>query len=137
MSHLWDLSGSDGHSIHLAALRRAVPAGFRAALAVLGLVLLALGCADIARLRADPTDLGRQAGPSAHEACARPTHIGAVDAEPRAIGHLPQASISAVLAFLCAPDASIDAGLVFLMGHGSHLFDLQCRCSPGPSDPGW
>jgi hypothetical protein len=93
------------------------PAGLSTTLAVLVLVLGALGAARVADVRAQPADGGHEAGAAAHVGCAAPADFGAVDAELGALRHIADAGVAATLALLCAIHAGVETRLMFLVGH--------------------
>ena len=98
-------------------------AGFRAPLAMLGLVLSAFGRAGVANVCAKVAELGMKPRVADHEGRAAPAQIGAVATEPCAIGHVVHAGafVAAMLARLGAMHARLDTGLMFVMCHGMIL----------------
>lgn len=80
-------SGLDAGAGHLTAFLPAKSACFGASLTMLGLVLLALGTARIANLPAQPAQIGRESGTSAHEGRRTPTGFRTVPVESNTFGH--------------------------------------------------
>ncbi len=107
--------GPLGHrSSHLATGLSAAAARLGAALAVLVLVLAALGGAAIARLSAHAAHLAMQVGVARHQPRAEGAGIGAVATSPNALGHhldhfAAQAGRRAVFAFSQASQTSLNA----------------------------
>jgi hypothetical protein len=128
-------SGGPSHAsrrrCQLPALLGAAAAGLCATLAMLCLVLRALVRAAVACVGADPANLRREPGAPAHEARADPAEIGAVDAKTRAVRHVPETGVGAVLALLCAPQTRFDAGPVLLMRHRIPPFESNGPASHG------
>ena len=83
---------------------------------VLGMLGAFLG-ASIADLGADVTGLFDELRAATHEGDTQAAHFGAIETHPRTIGHVPQASVGAVVAILGTLTTSGDAGLVLLMRH--------------------
>src|ERR1041384_5916234 len=99
---------------HLPAFFGAGAAGLGAALAVIHLVLPALRSARLADLRAHAAKVRGEARVARHEGGGEPAGLGAVAVKADAFGHhlhvaLAEAGVSAVLAFLGAADAGLDA----------------------------
>jgi hypothetical protein len=93
-----------------------------AALTVINIMPSALSATSLADIGAYATKFLHELRAAAHEACRGPAHRRAVFVEPNALGHhgdiaFTQASLGAVLAFLGAANASIDARLVLFVGH--------------------
>jgi hypothetical protein len=121
----------------LAAFLRAVTAGIRAAFAVFVVGLAAFRSAGVADFRAERTEAGVKLRSATHESCCCPANVGAVDAKARALFSDPETLVGAMLAFLSASNASVDAALVFLVCHNSDLsvFLLVAVTSLERSDP--
>jgi hypothetical protein len=68
---------------------------------------------------------------AAHERRRGPADIRAVDAEPGALGHRPEAAVGALFAFLRALYASVDAALIRLGWHTLSLSFLLVNRHPG------
>lgn len=110
---------SGGRASHPTALLSAALAGFGALLAVVVLVLAALGCTGLTNFGADAANLLRELRTAAHERGGVPAHLGAVFIEPDALGHhgdilFAQAGVAAVFTRLGAADTGFDTALVVL-----------------------
>ena len=101
------------------ALFCALAARFGAAFAMLVVVLAALGGASVADLRAKLAEMRVELRSAAHESRRQPAKVGAINTEPRAFFHAPQAGVAAMFALLGATNAGVDAALVgfVLMWH--------------------
>jgi len=75
------------NSTHAAALIRAAPASRGALLAMLMLMLAALGCASVANLGAGLAQPGRIGAAARHEADRQTANLGAIDVQGNAARH--------------------------------------------------
>ena len=85
-------------------------------------MFLALGPAGVADLGTQPADRGGEARAAAHESGRLPADAGAVPVQADALRQLgdlafSRAGIGAVVTFLRAAHASLDAALVLLVSH--------------------
>jgi hypothetical protein len=92
-------------------------AGLGAALAMFVVGFPAFGRAGVADFRAERAQAGVKFRTAAYEPSHGPTNVGAVDAEPRALFPDSETLVAAVLAFLSASHAGVDAVLMFVMCH--------------------
>jgi hypothetical protein len=83
--------------------------------------LAAFRSAGVADFRAERTEAGVKLRSATHESCCCPANVGAVDAKARALFSDPETLVDAMLAFLSASNASVDAALVCLVCHNSDL----------------
>jgi hypothetical protein len=98
---------------HFATLRSAASASFRAASAMIVVVLAALLSAKLASLGAGEADLGSEPGIPAHEARAGPAEFRAISAIPDAVRHsrVIDTNVAAILASLGTSQTGRDAFL--------------------------
>lgn len=116
---------------HLAAFLGATLALVGTVLAMLFAMLAALDAAGVADLGTEAADLASEVRPAAHKGGGRPADGGAIAIEPDTLDHrghflFVQTGIRAVVAFLGAADARLDARLKFLVSH-SFVLLLQCE----------
>jgi hypothetical protein len=93
-----------------------------ALLAVLVVMALTFGGADVADFRAHPTDFGQKMGLAAHKGRSRAAELRAVHVEPNTFGQfgrigLATARVRAMVALLGTLDTSVDAGLKLILVH--------------------
>jgi len=95
-----------------------MPARFRTTLTMIVGMFRAFFGAGVANIGADAADFFHETRPPAHVGWASPTHLRAVNAQTRAVRHIAQTGIRAVIAFLGTLDTGADTGLMLLMRHG-------------------
>jgi hypothetical protein len=137
-----------GNTGHAAAFFSALLTGFGATLAMVGLMLAAFCPARLTNLGAHAANILHKVRPAAHKRRCRPADFSAVLVQPNTFGHfrhvpLAEAGVGAVLAFLGAANARLNARLVFVVRHEILLGGLgepkqntpdkvRARCAPEP-----
>jgi hypothetical protein len=117
---------SSRSAYHASALFRAALAFIGAALTVIHFVLATFNTTGFANVSTDAADLLHELRTAAHVGSRRKADLGAISIKPDTFRHFcdisfAEAGVGAMLAFLRAPQTSVDAGLVLLVGHDISL----------------
>ena len=120
---------------HALAFLGTAAARFRAALAMIHVVFLALGRARGTNSCAQAAECRGKAAIAAHQRRRQSAHVGAVSIQPNALGHsfdvlFFETRGRAVFAFCSAFFASVDTTLVIPMGHRRPFPVAQSRQLP-------
>jgi hypothetical protein len=116
----------------LTALLGALAAGVCTMLAMVGVVFLALGRANVADLGAQSADVWDELRPATHERRSCPAQGGAVPIAPNALDHLldilfTQTSIRTVFTRLSATDTGFDTGFIILVTHNNRSCNSKLK----------